>query len=169
LAMEKTFAVINEILSAGVIDSYALGGAMAAIRYIEPFQTEDVDVFVSVAVETSKLEPLKPIYDHLKARGYFPKDVYIEIEGWDVQFLPVFDELTDEAVVAADDVELNGEVIKVMKPEYLVAIMLKTGRLKDFARVKMFFDQRKVDEAKLNVLIDRFSLKEKWQKFQKSQ
>ena len=163
--MEKTFKVINKMLSAGVIDAYALGGAMAAIRYVEPFQTEDVDVFVSIAVEASNLEPLKPVYAYLKNEGYSSKDVYIEIEGWDVQFLPVFDDLTEEGVAEADDVELNGEVVKVMKPEYLVAIMLKTGRLKDFARVKMFFDQAKVDETKLKVLRDRFDLQEKWQKY----
>jgi hypothetical protein len=163
--MEKTFKVINEMLSAGVIDAYALGGAMAAIRYVEPFQTEDVDVFVSITVEASDLEPLKPIYAYLKTRGYFSNDVYIKIEDWDVQFLPVFDELTEEGVTEADDVDLNGEVIKVMKPEYLVAIMLKAGRLKDFARVKMFFDQAKVDETKLKALIDRFDLQEKWQKY----
>ena len=166
--MEKTFEVINKLAADGVIESYALGGAMAAIRYVEPFQTEDVDVFISIAAETSNLTSLARLYDHLKRAGYFPKDVYVEIEGWAVQFLPVFDELTEEAVDNADHVDLNGVVVRVMTPEYLVAMMLKTGRLKDFARVKMFFDQEKVAGDKLTLLIDRFGLNEKWRKYQKS-
>jgi hypothetical protein len=165
--MEKTFQIINGMVTDGVLEAYALGGAMAAIRYVEPFQTEDVDVFVSIAIEGSNLTPLESVYEYLKQRGYLARDVYIEIEGWDVQFLPVFDELTDEAVKRPDEVELNGVRVKVMKPEYLVAIMLKTGRLKDLARVKMFFDQKQVDEVKLKDLIARFELEEKWQRYKK--
>ncbi len=153
------------MVDSGVIDSYALGGAIAAIRYVEPFQTEDVDVFISMALESSNLTPLAPVYAYLKERGYYPKDVFIEIEGWDVQFLPVFDDLIDEAVKFADNVDLNGVDVRVMAPEYLVAIMLKTGRLKDYARVKMFFDQKQVNEDKLQELIGRFNLEERWQKY----
>jgi hypothetical protein len=114
--MEKTFKVINEMITSGVIDSYALGGAMAAIRYVEPFQTEDVDVFISITADAANLMPLELVYGHLKEKGYFPKDVYVEIEGWDVQFLPAFDELIDEAITFADDVDLNGVLVRVMKP-----------------------------------------------------
>jgi hypothetical protein len=166
--MEKTFEVINNLVTDGIIDSYALGGAMAAIRYVEPFQTDDVDVFISISVDSSDLMPLKAVYEYLRNKGYFPKDVFVEIEGWDVQFLPVFDELIEEAVDSADTADLNGVFVRVMKPEYLVAIMLKTGRLKDFARAKMFFDQERIDADKLYALVGKFELEEKWRKYQQS-
>ena len=34
----------NELVSAGLIKDYALGGALAAIYYIEPFTTYDADI-----------------------------------------------------------------------------------------------------------------------------
>ena len=44
--MEKIFAIINQMEADGVIRSYAVGGAIGAIFWIEPFTTKDVDVFV---------------------------------------------------------------------------------------------------------------------------
>lgn len=167
--MEETFRVINSLVDEGVIDTYALGGAIAAIRYVQPFLTEDVDVFISVSIGTqSSLMTLEPLYKHLREKGYHPNGAYVTIEGWDVQFLPVFDDLIDEAVNSANDVDLNGVNVRVMTPEHLVAIMLKTGRPKDFARVKMFLDQKKVDEKELANLVNRFGLEEKWRKYRLS-
>jgi hypothetical protein len=39
--MEKTLAVINQMERNGVIDRYAIGGAIAATLYVEPIQTYD--------------------------------------------------------------------------------------------------------------------------------
>ncbi len=41
----------NELVSAGLIEDYALGGALAAIYYVEPFTTYDADI---VFVATDK-------------------------------------------------------------------------------------------------------------------
>ena len=35
----------NELVANGVIADYAIGGAMAAIFYVEPFATFDIDLF----------------------------------------------------------------------------------------------------------------------------
>ena len=35
----------NELISGGIIKDYALGGALAAIHYVEPFVTYDADIF----------------------------------------------------------------------------------------------------------------------------
>ena len=45
--MEKTLAVINKLEQQGLIGRYAIGGAVAATRYIEPIQTYDLDIFVA--------------------------------------------------------------------------------------------------------------------------
>jgi len=34
----------------GVIEKFAIGGGIAAIYYLEPYSTEDVDVFVSSTI-----------------------------------------------------------------------------------------------------------------------
>ena len=40
----------NELVAAGLIEDYALGGALAAIYYTEPFTTYDADI-IFVAAE----------------------------------------------------------------------------------------------------------------------
>jgi hypothetical protein len=39
--VEKTLKVINRMEADGVIRQYAIGGAVAAIFYVEPFATYD--------------------------------------------------------------------------------------------------------------------------------
>ena len=44
--IKKTFAVLNQMVADGIIENYAVGGAIAAVFYVEAFSTEDLDVFV---------------------------------------------------------------------------------------------------------------------------
>jgi hypothetical protein len=163
--VKDVFNVINDMVKDGIISTYAVGGAIAATFYVEPFATEDVDVFVHIAVETSMFMELAPIYEYLNNRGYKPHREQIRIENWDVQFLLIEDNsLLDEAVAQANIFDFDGVDVRVMMPEYLVAIMLSVGRAKDFARVKMFIEQQQVDIDSLLVLINRFELEEKWQR-----
>ena len=58
-----------------MVENYAIGGGIAAIYYLEPYQTEDIDVFIPVsAVQFGKagLISLEPVYGYLKKLGYFP-------------------------------------------------------------------------------------------------
>ena len=162
--MKKVFEVINQMQSDGVIDAYALGGAMAANLYIDSFATLDFDFFVQLGADASELDPLRPIIEYLERRGYKLSGVEFEIEGELVQFIPLPDELTEEASSNASVLELDGTRFRAFAPEYLVAIMLRTGRLKDFARAKMFVDQDRVDIDALKKLIGRFGLEQQWQK-----
>lgn len=88
--MEKTLAVINEMEREGIIDRYAIGGAIAATLYVEPVQTYDLDIFVIFPVSPTGLISVSPIYAYLTERGYVAEGEAINIEGWPVQFLPVF-------------------------------------------------------------------------------
>jgi hypothetical protein len=47
--MQQTLALINQMRDDGVIERYAIGGAVGATLYLEPSATLDVDVFVSLA------------------------------------------------------------------------------------------------------------------------
>lgn len=44
--MRKVFQLLNQMSCDGAIPNYAIGGAIAAVFYVEPFATQDIDVFV---------------------------------------------------------------------------------------------------------------------------
>jgi hypothetical protein len=61
--------MINGLRADGIIQHYAIGGAVAATFYLEPAATLDIDVFVLLANAGGALVSLTPIYAYLKARG----------------------------------------------------------------------------------------------------
>ncbi len=165
--MKKVFHVLNEMVREGAIPNYAIGGAIGAVFYVEPFATQDVDVFVMMEAEASGLLASIPGWAYLKERGY--KEIRgesIVVEDWPVQFIPVSNDLEKEAYLNAATLDFAGEPVRVVLAEHLVAIMLKTGRLKDRARVQMFISQDAVDRDLLNDVIQRHSLQKEWEAFQ---
>lgn len=160
--IERTLAVVNRMLTDGVIENYALGGAVAAIFYTEPIDTQDVDIFVQIKTSGSDLTILAPIHDYLLGRGYQPKAEHIYIEDFPVQFLPTFNALTDEAVMEAQEFELNTLSVRIMRPEHLVALMLDTGRLKDYLRINMFLQSDAVNRERLQDVLRKHGLNQKW-------
>jgi hypothetical protein len=165
--MEKTLAIINQLEQEELIGRYAIGGAMAATRYIEPIQTYDLDIFVMLPVSPSGLISLSPIYAYLTQRGYTPEGECIIIKDWPVQFLPVYNELTEEALVQAIEVKFGATPTRLLSAEHLAAIMLETGRPKDHARLIQFFEFDVLDRQVLEDIIVRHGLIEKWETFRK--
>lgn len=88
----------------GVIEQYAIGGAVAAIFYIEPINTNDLDIFFHVKDSSVGLDILAPRYEYLSGLGYKGQRETIDIKGWPVQFLLVFNPLLEEAVEQAKEV-----------------------------------------------------------------
>jgi hypothetical protein len=105
---------------------------------------------------------LSPIYDYLTKQGYEAKGEVIYIEGMPVQFLPVFNPLTEEAVEKAQTIKYSGLTTRIMRPEHLVAIMLDTGRSKDYLRISMFLEQGAVNLRRLHAVLKRHDLMKKW-------
>lgn len=165
--MEKTLAIINQMEQDGVIGRYAIGGAIAATLYIEPIQTYDLDIFVIFPVSASGLISITPIYAYLADRGYATKGETIEIEGWPVQFLPVFNLLTEEGLAQAADVKFGDAPTRVLTAEHLGAIMLQTGRPKDIARLCQFFEFDAIERRRFQEIIERHGLIEKWESFRR--
>jgi hypothetical protein len=164
LQSKQTFAVLNQMVADGVIENYAVAGAVGAMFYVEPFSTEDLDVFVLTPEDQVVLKI--PGLDYLKARGYTEwRKEGIVIEGWPVQFMPVANPLEGEAYLNAQERDVDGLRVRVVLPEHLVAIMLKVGRLKDLARVEMFLSQQEVDIDALEDVTRRHELYDKWVKF----
>lgn len=55
--MEQVIQVLNRMRDDGVVSDYAIGGGIAAIYYLEPYQTDDIDVFIpTVAVTVGEAE-----------------------------------------------------------------------------------------------------------------
>lgn len=161
--MEKTLRVLNKMVKDGVIEQYAIGGAVAAIFYIEPVNTNDLDIFFHVQDPSAGLDILAPLYEYLAGLGYKEQEETIDIEGWPVQFLPVFNPLLEEAVDQAREVRFHRTKARVMQAEHLVAIMLQTGRLKDQARIALFMEHEVVDQDRLAEILARHGLMKKWE------
>ena len=164
--MKATLEIINQMEADGVIGRYAIGGAVGATFYLEPSATLDVDVFVSLPrTQGGSLLTLAPLYEYLTARGCKIEKEHMVTEGWPVQFLPPSDALDEEAMEQAVETEVEGIRTRVMTAEHLVAIALKTGRAKDFSRILQFVESGVLDADKLDQILTRHSLLEKWEKF----
>lgn len=161
--MKKTLKIINELKKKNLIDDYAIGGGIAALFYIEPFLTYDLDVFIMVSKKGKEenIILLSPIFDYLEKRGYLWKGEHIIIEGIPVQFIPA-DELEEEAVRKAREIEYERIKTKVITPEYLIAILLRAGRKKDIEKIEKLLEQAKIDKKKLNDILLKYSLGEKF-------
>lgn len=165
--MKQVFRLLNEMVRDGVIPNYAIGGAIGAVFYVEPFATQDVDVFVLMETDPSGLVTTIPGWKYLKDRGHSEtRGEAIVVEDWPVQFIPVGNQLEEEAYNNAVVVEVDGEPVRVMLAEHLVAIMLKTARLKDLARVHMFLSQDAVDRELLMDIVKRHGLHTEWADFE---
>jgi hypothetical protein len=89
------------------------------------------------------------------------------IEGWPVQFLPVYNPLTEEALAQALEVEFGSTPTRVFSAEHLAAIMLETGRPKDHARLIQFFESNALDCVVLESIVARHDLTSKWENFRR--
>ncbi|MDQ3687783.1 MAG: hypothetical protein M3430_19585 [Acidobacteriota bacterium] len=163
--MEKTLRVLTRMEADGVITRYAIGGAIAATFYVEPVSTFDLDIFFAVADPAPEFLSLTPLYDYLMALGYRPAGEAIEIEGWPVQFLSAFNPLLEEALAQAVDIGFKDVPTRVMRAEHLVAVMLQTGRAKDFARILQFLEEGAVELPLLTAVLSRHELTARWEEF----
>jgi hypothetical protein len=161
--MQKTLAILNELESAGLVERYAIGGAMAAYFYAEPVVTEDLDVFVLFQI-SGGLVTLTPIYDFLKQRGATEEREHLWLAGTLVQLIPAYDALTEEAVREAIEKTVGQTKTRVMRVEHLIAIALKTGRAKDYARIALLLEEADLNQARLQEILGRHDLQSRWEK-----
>jgi hypothetical protein len=162
--MKATFAVINQMQADGVIDKYAIGGAVGATFYLEPVATLDIDIFVSFQ-KAGSLLTVSPIYDYLTTRGFKAEKEYIIIESWPVQFLPAGNALVEEALALAVETDLEDVRTWVMTAEHLTAIALQIGRTKDHTRILQFIESGTLAPDKLDQILARHGLLAKWEQF----
>jgi len=147
----------NELISAGLINDYALGGALAAIYYVEPFTTYDADI-IFIASDKTLSSGIPAIYSHLQSKGWRVEREHLLIKHFPVQFLAASG-LTEEAVRKAKRIEFEGVPAKVFRPEYIIAIAASVGRHKDLARIEQLLEQATIDKPLLDDILRRYNLK----------
>jgi hypothetical protein len=147
----------NGLAAQGLIKDWALGGALAAIYYVEPFATYDADIFF-IPTDKGLTAGVPAIYAHLKAQGWQVEQEHLTLRGFPVQFLAAGG-LTEEAVREAERIEFEGVPAKVFRAEHIVAIAASVGRQKDKARIEQLFQQATLDRARLDDILNRHQLK----------
>ena len=174
MTLRRTIEVVTQLAAKRVVGSYAIAGAVAALNYIEPMLTEDLDILISVdgfERRSSGLLLLGPIEKALADMGYSERtNVGYNIEGWPVQFLPVSSPLDEEAPDQAIEIDIaeGGEAplkARCLRAEHVVAIALNVGRLKDLARIQAFLEQEAVDLTRLKKVLEGHNLMGAWKEF----
>jgi len=118
---------LNQMKAEGVVDDYAIAGAMALLFWTEPVSTYDLDVLAFLPDSGSPLVSLDPIYRWAGANGYAVSEEHIIIEGVPTQIVPSPSPLADEAIRTAETLDYEDVPVRVVRPEYLIALYLAPG------------------------------------------
>jgi hypothetical protein len=166
--IKETIVAINQMQADGIIDRYAIGGAVGATFYLEPVATLDVDVFITFKPQAGQtiISP-QPIFDYLLARGGTMQGEYVIIAGWPVQFLPAGNPLLEEALAGAVEHDVEGTPVCVFTAEHLAAVALQIGRAKDKARLLQFIEAGALDATRFQAIVGRHGLVDRWQEFER--
>ena len=156
LPLADALRAANELVVAGLIEDWALGGALAAIYYVEQFTTYDADIFF-IPKDKGLTAGIPAIYAHLQAQGWQVEREHLLVRGFPVQFLAASG-LTEEAVREAGRIDYEGVPAKVFLAEHIVAIAASVGRSKDKARIEQMLQQADLDKTKLENILQRHKL-----------
>jgi hypothetical protein len=157
LPLADVLRAANGLVAAKLIEDWALGGALAAIYYVEPFTTYDADIFF-IPADKGLTTGIPAIYAHLQSQGWQVEREHLLIRGFPVQFLAAHG-LTEEAVREAEHIDYEGVPAKVFRAEHIVAIAASVGRPKDKARIEQLLQQTDLDKTKLENILQRHKLK----------
>jgi hypothetical protein len=153
--------VLNDMKADHVISEYAIAGALALLFWSEPIPTYDLDVLVFLPETSGPIVSLDPIYRWAEHRGYRSDKEHIIVEGLPVQFVPAHNALADEAIETAAETMYGGTRLRVVRPEYLIALYLEgsAATAKRRERAAALRESGKIDETLLRDLAQRFRIR----------
>ncbi len=157
LPLTDVLRAANGLVESKLIEDYAIGGALAAIHYVEPFATYDADIFF-IPADKGLTAGMPAIYARLKSRGWEVDREHLLLKGFPVQFLAA-QGLTGEAVREALSIVFEGVPTKVFRAEHVVAVAASVGRKKDLARIEQMLQQATLDQTLLEKILQRHKLK----------
>lgn len=157
--------LLDEMQKRGIIGKYAVGGAFAASLLNEPIATADLDIFFLFhPPQTGAVLDLSPIYEFVKEKGFTFNHEFIDIDGWMVQFIESGNTpLWQDAVEAALTVDYRGVDMHVIRPDFLVAMWLLSGRPKDYGKIAIFAEANLFDPKNFT-LADSYGLSVEWER-----
>ncbi|MFV2074431.1 MAG: hypothetical protein ACC742_17545 [Thermoanaerobaculales bacterium] len=161
-SLPDVFRVLNDMKSDGIIEDYAVGGAMAVLFYAEPTRTYDLDVFVLLPQSDQTIVMLTPVYAWLQARGFEPRAEHVIIHGVPVQLIPAYNDLVEAAVTRARVLDYDDVAVRVTPPEHLIAIAFQTGGGKRRERAFQLLETADIDRDILDDLLRRFGIQAPW-------
>jgi hypothetical protein len=153
-------AAINDLKERQLIQDYAVFGAVAHAFWDEAIPTFDLDVLVLLGPAEGVLIDLGPIYEWAQVRGYAVEAEHIVISGVPVQFVPAPDVLAEEAVKAAAIRKVGGIPIRIVRPEYLIALWLQppANSASRKERAAKLLESGQVDKVLLAELMATYNL-----------
>src|SRR5712675_2384781 len=157
LPLADVLRTANELVTADLIKDWALGGALAAIYYVEPFTTYDADIFF-IPKDAGLTAGIPAIYAHLQAQGWHVEREHLLFRGFPVQFLAAGG-LTEEAVREAERIDYEGVPAKIFRAEHIIAIAASVGRAKDKVRIEQLLQQADLNQSRLENILERHKLK----------
>lgn len=123
--LSDVFAAIKDLKDRGLIQDYAICGAIAHLFWDEARPTFDLDVLVLLPGEQGALVSLDPIYRWAEERAYKVEGEHIVIGEIPVQFVPAPNPLHKEAIQRAETLPFDDQEVRVVRPEYLIATWLQ--------------------------------------------
>jgi hypothetical protein len=155
--------LLAELKEEGVIEEYAVVGAIAALFYVEATPTFDLDVAVAVPQPAeSRFFSLDALYAALRARGHLPAGPHILIGGVPVQFLPGDRGLWREVVERAATLDYDGTPVRVATAEHLVAMAFEAPEGKRIERARALLESSSFDHAELAEILARHGLQDRF-------
>jgi hypothetical protein len=146
---------LNELKKKGIVSDYAIGGGVAAYEYTS-LPTKDVDVFVIFSSPSRDLILMTPIYDYFTGLGCKWSKQWLMFEGYPVEFIPADTGLEREAVENAVEKTYHNILVRMLSPEYLIAVSVNVGRDRDFLRVNAIMSNTVVDERLLEEILAKY-------------
>jgi hypothetical protein len=79
-----------------------------------------------------------------------------------VQFIPASESTQEGALRNARTAKYGNTETRIFSPEWLAAELLRSGRLKDYARVELLINSGKLDMNVFSGIVKEHRLEDKW-------
>lgn len=172
----RAIDILDALCGDGSIEGYALAGGLAVSVWATPRATEDIDILVLVVQEKG----LERFATALRARGIdcrlhrgglddpVPLLVTADIAGVPLDCIIAAKKWEAEAVHRAVGIEFMGKTVRVLAPEYLIAMKLKAGGPQDMLDAARILAQSECDWELLAALAKRLRVGKRLEKLEKT-
>jgi hypothetical protein len=133
---------------------------MALLFWAEPVPTYDLDVLAFLPDRGAPIVSLDSVYRWADSKGYAISEEHLLIEGVPTQIVPSPGPVADEAIQSAATLDYEGVMVRVVRPEYLVALYLLpgAGTRKRRERAAALLELPSLNRALLDEILSRHGL-----------